>query len=71
MPKKHVTRRDELRELFTLSSAQMHELIQVFQKEMALGLEGDESTIRMLPTYVTEMPSGTEKGAFFALDLGG
>ncbi|XP_072177541.1 hexokinase-4-like [Diadema setosum] len=42
--------------------------------EMNKGLKrstNEEAKIKMLPTYVTSLPDGTEKGNFLALDLGG
>ncbi len=30
-----------------------------------------EATVKCFPTYVRELPSGTERGKFLALDLGG
>ncbi|XP_030067981.1 hexokinase-3 isoform X1 [Microcaecilia unicolor] len=42
--------------------------------EMALGLQKDThhtSSVRMLPTFVSATPDGSERGDFLALDLGG
>ncbi|NWT25283.1 HXK3 protein, partial [Cardinalis cardinalis] len=42
------------------------------EMDRGLGKETNPSaSVRMLPTYVTHTPDGTEKGDFLALDLGG
>ncbi|NWT71685.1 HXK3 protein, partial [Prunella himalayana] len=42
------------------------------EMQRGLGKETNASaSVRMLPTYVTHTPDGTEKGDFLALDLGG
>lgn len=41
-----------------------------FHEEMAHGLAGKPSSLRMIPSFVTR-PTGGEKGRFLALDLGG
>eukprot|EP00802_Teleaulax_amphioxeia_P008016 Tamp_08024.p1 GENE.Tamp_08024~~Tamp_08024.p1 ORF type:complete len:459 (+),score=112.67 Tamp_08024:135-1379(+) len=38
---------------------------------MARGLAGEESDLKMLPSFVTELPTGKEAGTVYALDLGG
>jgi len=42
-----------------------------FVAEATSGLAGDNSSMRMLPTYVNQRVTGKEAGHFFALDLGG
>ena len=42
-----------------------------FQAAMAHGLAGEESDLKMLPSFVTELPTGKEAGTVYALDLGG
>ena len=59
-----------LERLFELSRPAMTEIIKSFHLEMAGGLAGKGSSLKMIPTYV-EMPGGDEKGRFIALDLGG
>ncbi|CAI7870920.1 unnamed protein product, partial [Closterium sp. NIES-54] len=40
--------------------------------EMVSGLRSTQgSTLKMLPSYVDRLPDGSEKGVFYALDLGG
>ena len=45
-------------------------LVAPFQDEMRRGLSGDPRSIAMHPSFVSR-PSGTERGRFLALDLGG
>uniref|UniRef100_A0A6B2L5C8 Phosphotransferase n=1 Tax=Arcella intermedia TaxID=1963864 RepID=A0A6B2L5C8_9EUKA len=41
-------------------------------REMRDGLlPGNSSSLKMIPTYVTKLPTGTEKGVAYALDIGG
>lgn len=59
---------DQLKQIQTLLIAEM---------ELGLGLNKSETNnqqdavIRMYPTFVRDVPNGTEKGKFLALDLGG
>lgn len=66
-------------DLFGVSTRQLQQLIQHFQSEMEKGLSiqrpvhkpfQSPSSLKMIPSFV-ELPSGQEKGHFFALDLGG
>mmetsp|Transcript_11416 Transcript_11416/g.22395 ORF Transcript_11416/g.22395 Transcript_11416/m.22395 type:complete len:977 (+) Transcript_11416:144-3074(+) len=61
----------ELTSQFSLTGSQMEEIAAHFFREMRRGLQGLPSTIKMLPSYVTEIPTSREKGVYFALDLGG
>jgi len=57
-----------------LSSDQLKQIQTLLEKEMDLGLEkstNEFADIKMYPTYVRDVPNGTEKGKFLALDLGG
>lgn len=57
---------------FSLTPYQMEEIVGNFLKEFKKGLRGDPDTsIAMLPSYVTSIPKGTETGVYYALDLGG
>ncbi|RZC82174.1 hypothetical protein C5167_044947 [Papaver somniferum] len=38
---------------------------------MSNGLAGEKSDLKMLLSYVNDLPTGQEKGLFYALDLGG
>ncbi|KAF5364079.1 hypothetical protein D9756_000575 [Leucocoprinus leucothites] len=56
---------------FQLSDQQLVELTKTFLHEFKLGLEDYGHAMAMIPTFVTGVPDGTEKGTFLALDLGG
>ncbi|TKA64706.1 hypothetical protein B0A55_10096 [Friedmanniomyces simplex] len=45
--------------------------VQQFIKQMDEGLSKQGATLSQIPTYVTAVPNGTEKGLYMAVDLGG
>ncbi|KAI9838823.1 MAG: glucokinase [Thelocarpon superellum] len=45
--------------------------VQEFIRQMREGLQKPNQTMSQIPTYVTSVPNGTEKGLFLAVDLGG
>ena len=49
---------------FDLSTHALKEMIGAFHDEMRLGLEGQESSLKMLPTFV-DRASGKERGRFW------
>jgi hexokinase len=55
---------------FELTTEEMRRIIKDFHSEMKRGLRKKPSSLKMLPTYVNR-PTGREKGAYMALDLGG
>lgn len=56
---------------FQLSHHDLKEIISAIRFHMNLGLENNQtSTLKMIPSFVP-MPSGNEKGIYYALDLGG
>lgn len=59
-----------LQSLFRPSPEKINSLIENFQNEIRRGLNGEESSIAMHPSYVSR-PTGREVGEFVALDLGG
>lgn len=59
-----------LQALFTPSLESVNGLIEEFQNEIRRGLNGEDSSIAMHPSYVSR-PTGREVGEFVALDLGG
>jgi len=59
-----------LEDLFSFSPAEAQEAAARFHEEMRRGLDGQTSSLRMLPSYVGR-PTGREEGQFLALDLGG
>lgn len=61
---------EKVEKLFELSRPAMQKIIDGFRRDMAKGLAGDDSSLKMIPTYC-DMPTGKEKGRFIALDLGG
>ncbi|OMH83315.1 Hexokinase-1 [Zancudomyces culisetae] len=61
----------ELEEEFMVSDEKMRDIIKEFHQEMDNGLKGKESSLPMIPSYVTKRPTGKEKGSYLALDLGG
>ncbi|XP_061084721.1 hexokinase HKDC1-like [Conger conger] len=59
---------------FKLSPEQLQEVRDKMKIEMERGLRKDShstASVKMLPTYVYNMPDGTETGKYLALDLGG
>ncbi|NPU84489.1 MAG: hypothetical protein HPY65_08355 [Syntrophaceae bacterium] len=56
--------------LFSVSVSHSRSIIGGFHEEMARGLAGERSSLRMIPSFVGR-PTGREKGRFLALDLGG
>ncbi|KAF8540089.1 hypothetical protein BDD12DRAFT_881200 [Trichophaea hybrida] len=45
--------------------------VKEFLRLMDVGLQNDGEAMTMIPTYVTGVPNGTEKGVYLAIDLGG
>eukprot|EP00924_Labyrinthula_sp_SR-Ha-C_P010970 snap_masked-scaffold_33-processed-gene-1.22-mRNA-1 protein AED:0.44 eAED:0.47 QI:0/-1/0/1/-1/1/1/0/929 len=60
-----------IRKKLLLSNERMEGLITDFANEMKCGLNGKPSSIKMIPSYVTVLPNGTETGGYYSLDLGG
>ncbi|EQL00568.1 Hexokinase [Ophiocordyceps sinensis CO18] len=56
---------------FDFSDADVNRHVQEFLRQMDEGLEKDGTSISQIPTYVTGVPNGTEKGLYLAVDLGG
>jgi hexokinase len=59
-----------LESVFCVTLQDIRDIIGHFHQEMRYGLAGEESSLKMLPSFVGR-PQGTEKGQFLALDLGG
>jgi len=55
---------------FRITVPDIRGIISNFHREMKKGLAGEKSSLKMIPTFVGR-PTGTEKGEFLALDLGG
>ncbi|KAI1337173.1 glucokinase [Xylariaceae sp. FL0016] len=45
--------------------------VKEFLSQMNEGLQKDGTSMSQIPTYVTAVPNGTEKGLYLAVDLGG
>ncbi|RMZ81356.1 hypothetical protein DV738_g2161, partial [Chaetothyriales sp. CBS 135597] len=58
-------------DLFEFGPADVNRAVKEFIREMDEGLEKDGTMISQIPTYVTAVPNGTEKGTYLAVDLGG
>ncbi|CAB3408450.1 unnamed protein product [Caenorhabditis bovis] len=58
---------------FKLSNTTLRRMMTHMSDNMDRGLESglEKSTIAMLPSFVPELPNGTERGKFIAMDLGG
>ncbi|KAG6016623.1 hypothetical protein E4U43_003447 [Claviceps pusilla] len=56
---------------FEFSNAQVNQHVEEFLAQMKEGLENDGTSLSQIPTYVTGVPNGTEKGLYLAVDLGG
>ncbi|UNI24057.1 Hexokinase [Purpureocillium takamizusanense] len=54
---------------FSDSDVDLH--VKEFLRQMDEGLEKDGTSLSQIPTYVTGVPNGTEKGLYMAVDLGG
>lgn len=59
---------------FKLSDETLLQIIDILDNEMEKGLSysrNAEADVKMLPTYVTQLPTGNETNDILALDLGG
>lgn len=59
---------------FKLSEETLRQIMDILDNELDRGLNRNlnaEADVKMLPTYVTELPSGNETNDILALDLGG
>lgn len=56
---------------FEYSKAHVNRAVHEFIREMDEGLDKQGATMSQIPTYVTAVPNGTEKGLYMAVDLGG
>ena len=60
-----------VRNEFTLTTPRLAAMADAFLSEMGAGLRGEPSSIKMIPSFVTGLPSGAETGCFWAVDMGG
>ena len=56
---------------FEYSKEEVNCGVQAFIEQMHEGLGKQGATLSQIPTYVTGVPNGTEKGLYMAVDLGG
>ncbi|OBT97113.1 glucokinase [Pseudogymnoascus verrucosus] len=56
---------------FEYDGEHVREAVKHFIRQMHEGLRADGGAMAQIPTYVTTVPDGTEKGLYLALDLGG
>jgi len=64
------------RELTTVCEvpvSRLRDVVREMHEQMEIGLASDDPAqqLKMLPTFVTRLPSGDEQGSWYALDLGG
>ncbi|KAL1918415.1 uncharacterized protein VTP21DRAFT_3075 [Calcarisporiella thermophila] len=62
---------NELERDFTISAEKLREVAEAIKVEMMKGLEKDNQTVPMVPSFVPGRLTGKETGSFLALDLGG
>lgn len=71
-PKERLERAHKILHNFQLTDDQLRELMTILDDEFQRGLRGDPTgSVKMLVTYVRDVPSGKEVGEYMALDLGG
>ncbi|KAI1211946.1 putative glucokinase [Annulohypoxylon truncatum] len=56
---------------FDYTDEDVNKGVQEFLRQMHEGLQQDGTSLSQIPTYVTGVPNGTEKGLYLAVDLGG
>ncbi len=59
---------------FRLSRNSLHKVMELMLEEMFKGLDPEthaKADVKMFPTYIRQLPDGTERGDILALDLGG
>jgi len=56
---------------FDYSDEDVNKGVKEFLRQMNDGLENEGTSMSQIPTYVTGVPNGTEKGLYLAVDLGG
>ena len=61
----------ELESKFTVSTEKLKDLTVIFQKELEIGLTRTDGMLRDLPTFVYNLPEGSETGKYLTVDLGG
>jgi hexokinase len=62
---------EEFRKACATPVERLLEVVDAMVAEFEAGLAEDGKDLKMLPAFVEALPSGDEKGCFYALDLGG
>ncbi|KAG8860118.1 glucokinase [Tulasnella sp. 330] len=71
LPRETKTELDRIGKQFSLHKERLRSIVDQFVSDLRLGLSKYGEPMAMIPTYVTGVPTGDEKGTFLALDLGG
>lgn len=74
MDTKTKARIDEIVNSFDIDSQELQNLVSLFIESAERGLSttsSEKNTLPMIPTFVTSIPTGKEKGVLLAADLGG
>lgn len=58
-------------DLFDYPAAEVNKGVKEYIRQMEEGLQKQGTMLSQIPTYVTNVPNGTEKGTYLAVDLGG
>ncbi|KAF7122681.1 hypothetical protein CNMCM5793_000791 [Aspergillus hiratsukae] len=66
-----VTEATRMARQFDYSADQIRSGVKEYVREMCEGLTKEHTTLSQIPTFVTSVPNGTEKGLYLAVDLGG
>lgn len=62
----------EITGLFQLTQERLTTVVDGFMNELEVGLRtASEGLSTMIPSFVTSLPTGNEKGTFISVDLGG
>ncbi|ORX75210.1 hypothetical protein BCR32DRAFT_225264 [Anaeromyces robustus] len=61
----------KLEDIFIIGPVKLRQIVHHFLEEFRKGLEYDDYSLAMLPSFVTKLPTGQELGNFISLDLGG
>lgn len=72
--KRSMTLKDQAKRVaaeFDFDDNAVNKAVKEFIREMDEGLEKEGTEMSQIPTYVTAVPNGTEKGLYMAVDLGG
>lgn len=56
---------------FSLPKEKLRELTELFERELENGLKRTDGMLRALPTFVFNLPKGSELGKYLTVDLGG